>query len=194
VSATPLRAPFAAALRKVGGEVHDLADAKDPRAPLVEIARSLLPAADASGERPRADVDRDPGWARLPIAEIAREAGFEAIDPAAEGSGAVSTLARCALGITLADLAVAETGTVVQLSRPWRPRSISLLPPCHLVILPEDRIVGSFEDLFSAAEAEIAGDPGWMTLITGPSRTADIEKVLTVGVHGPGRVAVVVVR
>ena len=66
-------------------------------------------------------------------------------------------------------------------------------PPAHLVLVPEDRILPGLEDLLEAAASELAGPAGFLSLITGPSRTADIEKVLTIGVHGPGRLVAVVV-
>ena len=196
-----LRARFAAALRSAGGEVHDLVECRDPRGALREVLASFRGEVTEPGAAPLAAIDGDPGWESLrdrqdrplDVAAIVSEAGFEVREVRGDGNGAVEALARAALGITAADLAVAETGSVAQFSRPWRPRSISLLPPCHLVILPADRIVPAFEDLFSRAVPELGGGSPYLTLITGPSRTADIEKVLTVGVHGPGRVAVVVV-
>ena len=157
----------------------------------------------AGGPAPRAAVDRDPAWARLAgraagplaIAGALRAAGLDPVEvPAASDGETRSVLAAAAIGVTVADLAIADTGTVVQLGRPFRPRSVSLLPPAHLVVLPEDRILGSLDDVLAAAAGDLGGPEGYMTLITGPSRTADIEKVLTIGVHGPGRIAVAIVE
>jgi len=195
------RARFAAALRNVGGEVHDLVECRDLRGAFREVLLSLRSGVNEPDAAPLAAIDGDPTWASLRdradrplvVAEVAREAGFEVRELPAERGGSVDVLARSALGITAADLAVAETGSVAQFTRPWRPRSISLLPPAHLVVLPADRIVAALEDLLVRAGPELGGASPYLTLITGPSRTADIEKVLTVGVHGPGRVAVVIV-
>jgi L-lactate dehydrogenase complex protein LldG len=193
-----LRARFAAALRNVGGEVHDLVECRDLRGAFREVLSALRGGEEGAEPTQLAAIDGDPTWARLrggprplDVAALASEAGYEVHELPAEGGASVDVLARTALGITAADLAVAETGSVAQFTRRWRPRSISLLPPTHLVVLPADRIVAALEDLLAHAGPELGGDSPYLTLITGPSRTADIEKVLTVGVHGPGRVVVV---
>jgi L-lactate dehydrogenase complex protein LldG len=95
------------------------------------------------------------------------------------------------VGITSADYALADTGTLVMLSSPREARMISLLPPAHLAVVPRGRILTGLDELFSLlpnpAEATSS-----MVLITGPSRTADIEQILVRGVHGPGLLTVVV--
>ena len=69
---------------------------------------------------------------------------------------------------------------------------ISLLPPLHIAVVPRDRILTGLDELFSLVPqpAELTSA---MVLITGPSRTADIEQYLVRGVHGPGELHVVVV-
>jgi L-lactate dehydrogenase complex protein LldG len=100
--------------------------------------------------------------------------------------------ATCALGITSADYALADTGTLVMLSSPQEARLISLLPPAHLAIIPASRILGSLDELFTVLPNP-AEQTSSMVLITGPSRSADIEQILVRGVHGPGEISVVVV-
>jgi L-lactate dehydrogenase complex protein LldG len=101
----------------------------------------------------------------------------------------------CDVGITSVERAIAETGTLMMWSRPGRERIASLLPPLHIAIVHESQIV---PDLFDAIGLLIDGGPGQMpsnvTLITGPSKTGDIELQLTTGVHGPGKWRVIVVR
>lgn len=96
------------------------------------------------------------------------------------------------VGITAADYALADTGTLVMLSSPREARLISLLPPAHVAVVPRERILSGLDELFSLVPnpAEISSS---MVLITGPSRTADIEQILVRGVHGPGQIAVVIV-
>jgi L-lactate dehydrogenase complex protein LldG len=96
------------------------------------------------------------------------------------------------VGITSADYALADTGTLVMLSSPREARMISLLPPAHIAVVPRARILTGLDELFSLLPnpAEITSS---MVLITGPSRTADIEQILVRGVHGPGLLTVVVV-
>jgi L-lactate dehydrogenase complex protein LldG len=96
------------------------------------------------------------------------------------------------VGITAADYALADTGTLVMLSSPSEARLISLLPPAHIAVVPRDRILTGLDELFTLVPnpAEVSSS---LVLITGPSRTADIEQILVRGVHGPGQIAVVVV-
>lgn len=96
-----------------------------------------------------------------------------------------------AFGITSADYALADTGTLVMLSSTQEARMISLLPPVHIAVVPRARILSGLDELLSTVPR-----PGDITsslvLITGPSRTADIEQILVRGVHGPGEVHVLV--
>jgi L-lactate utilization protein LutC len=96
------------------------------------------------------------------------------------------------VGITSADYALADTGTLVLLSSPQEARMISLLPPAHIAIVPRARILTGLDELFSVLPNP-AESTSSMVLITGPSRTADIEQILVRGVHGPGVLSVVVV-
>ena len=95
------------------------------------------------------------------------------------------------IGITSADYALADTGTLVMLSSPAEARMVSLLPPEHIAVVPRDRILTGLDELFSILPNP-AEQSSSMVLITGPSRTADIEQILVRGVHGPGRISVIV--
>jgi len=97
------------------------------------------------------------------------------------------------LGITCADYALADTGTLVLVSGAEQHRLISLLPPVHVCLLDPRHIFASLTD-FLAREAYQGQDsqpPHAMTCITGPSRTADIELTITMGIHGPRALHVV---
>jgi L-lactate dehydrogenase complex protein LldG len=86
---------------------------------------------------------------------------------------------------------LADTGSVVLAASAEEPRARSLLPDIHVSILREDRILAGLDDLF----ARVGGDlPSALAIVTGPSRSADIEQSLTIGVHGPGEEHVVLVR
>jgi L-lactate dehydrogenase complex protein LldG len=101
----------------------------------------------------------------------------------------------CDVGITSVERAIAETGTLMMWHRPGRERIASLLPPLHIAIVHESQIV---PDLFDAVSLLIENGtqqmPSNVTLITGPSKTGDIELQLTTGVHGPGKWRVIIVR
>jgi L-lactate dehydrogenase complex protein LldG len=99
--------------------------------------------------------------------------------------------AAAAVGVTGCDAAIAETGSLVMLSRPGRSRAASLLPPFHIAIVKPDQVYSTMGDFFAERAADVASGAS-CTFITGPSRTADIELTLTLGIHGPGRVTVVI--
>ena len=100
--------------------------------------------------------------------------------------------ARVDLGITSADYALSDTGTLVMIASPAESRLVSLLPPAHLAVVPRERILTGLDELFTILP-DPASQTSSMVLITGPSRTADIEQILVRGVHGPGQITVVIV-
>ena len=93
-------------------------------------------------------------------------------------------------GVSRASYGVAATGSVVLAASPEEPRARHLLPEVHVSLLREDRIVSDLEDLFAALGGEL---PSALAIVTGPSRSADIEQRLVVGVHGPREVHVVLI-
>jgi L-lactate dehydrogenase complex protein LldG len=92
-------------------------------------------------------------------------------------------------GVSEALYGLADTGSVVLAASPEEPRARSLLPFVHVSLLRADRILPGLEELFEAVGGEL---PSALAIVTGPSRSADIEQTLVVGVHGPGEVHVVV--
>jgi L-lactate dehydrogenase complex protein LldG len=90
-------------------------------------------------------------------------------------------------GLTGVNAAIAETGTIVLTSGPGRPAATSLLPEIHLAILQEADIYENLPQVLHLREIREASST---TLISGPSRTADIEMTLTIGVHGPEEIYV----
>lgn len=102
-------------------------------------------------------------------------------------------LAKAQVGLTSADFALAETGSLVLLSGAGQGRGVSLLPPYHVAILGKRALIGGLADLGVYLEALHLDPDRFLTgsavqIITGPSRTADIEQTLTQGVHGPKEV------
>ena len=99
------------------------------------------------------------------------------------------------IGISSVWYAVAETGTLAVTSSPGTERVASLLPPVHIAVVAAEQVLPDLFDLF-ARLGEVGWDnlPSNLTLITGPSKTGDIELTLTTGVHGPGQWHVVLIR
>jgi L-lactate dehydrogenase complex protein LldG len=98
---------------------------------------------------------------------------------------------RADLGLSTAEWAIAETGSLVLESGPGRGRTVTLLPPVYVAVVPLDRLVRTVPE----AVGKYAGGtlPTNVCFHTGPSRSGDIEMSLVVGMHGPGEVHVVLV-
>ena len=148
-----------------------------------ETARIQEEDVGASLERLVADhsIERATLWSTPRLNELGVEAhlarvGVEIVPADADKHA----LARCDLGVTEADFALPETGTLGLLASATKPRAVSLLPRVHLVILSPDALVADLHQVF-----EQAREHPYLVFIGGPSRTADIELTLTLGVHGP---------
>ncbi len=113
---------------------------------------------------------------QLRIAEMLNALGIEIVPQDADKR----EIAKCDLGITGVDFALPETATIVLRTTPEQSRLVSLLPRVHLALLRPSALRGDLRDVFT----EVKHDRRTV-LITGPSRTTDIEKILTIGVHGP---------
>lgn len=107
------------------------------------------------------------------------------------GDSPRSEQAAATIGVTGCDGGIAETGSLVVLAGEGRPRSASLLPPVHLAVVRRGDLYASMGEYFRDRADAVAAASSVM-IVTGPSRTADIELTLTVGVHGPGKVIVVI--
>ena len=97
--------------------------------------------------------------------------------------------AQADIGLTGCEAALAETGTLAMVSGPGRPRTASLLPIAHIAVIRQADLLQSMGEFFERYRQSPVLP--YLVFITGPSRTADIELSLTLGVHGPGKVTVV---
>jgi L-lactate dehydrogenase complex protein LldG len=181
-------ARFRAEFERVGGRFHRVAAEAAVPGVVIGIARGhearriVTWHADTLGT----------GWGE---ALVASGLALEPMPPGALADEAVRprlrrAIAEAEVGLTGVDLAVAETGSLVLLSGAGRPRSTSLVPPCHVAVFGPSCLVESLAQLGVYLEAWHGDDaPPWrggaVNIITGPSRTADIELTLTMGVHGP---------
>jgi L-lactate utilization protein LutC len=129
-----------------------------------------------------------------------REEAESAIDKALNGRTFIrasepfsrEAIATTEAGITSADYALADTGSLVIFSESNESRLLTLLPPCHIAVIDSSRIVPSLDDVLRLRTLPGA-ESSAMVVITGPSRTADIEMRLVRGVHGPGEIHVIIV-
>jgi L-lactate dehydrogenase complex protein LldG len=94
------------------------------------------------------------------------------------------------LGVTGAQWAIAETGTLVLEAESERHRLVSLVPPIHVCVLEADRIRQTLSAILEILQKDLSRT---VTFVTGASRTSDIELTLAIGVHGPGELHVIVI-
>ncbi len=126
--------------------------------------------------------------AQLAIADALRKAGFDA---RMWETMSLDELYDIDCGLTDAWAAVAEVGALVMRGSPEHGRALSLVPPIHVAILEPKNFVPDLVDLFQKMPAD---QNDKFVLITGPSKTADIEMNLVTGVHGPGVVQVFILQ
>ncbi len=104
---------------------------------------------------------------------------------------------QCRMGIVWPDYAIANTGTLVLLAQGGRGRSVSLLPEILVAVFRSDQLVTRMGEVFERIKADDSQTnelPSSINFITGPSRSADIENDLTIGVHGPGNVHAIIIE
>ncbi len=138
------------------------------------LADHNLPAAAKLAPDPGLD---DIPWHEAPLLELTRGKG--------EDADRVS--------ITGAFAGIAETGTVMALSGPDHPTTLNILPETHIVVLRAKQIVGAYEEAWDRLRTCGRDTPRTVMLITGPSRSGDIEQTMQLGAHGPKRLHIVLV-
>ena len=172
---------FSAYVEPLGATVKRVSGSPEAANAILTIAREMkLDRAIASGEfmEPAPDA-----------VAVLTSAGITCSVPTS-----VSDARDAPLGISLATLAIAETGSVMLAERTLEDRAVGLLSIAHITIVRTSDLVPSLTEAANALR-EVALRPGggYSSLVTGPSRTADIEMSLTGGVQGPARVYVIFV-
>ena len=135
-----------------------------------------------------------PVFKRVHPDEALKQAGLSVAVLAQAAGGTEESIRQAAadadVGITGVDYAIAETGTCVLLARRGVSRLVSLLPTVHIAIVEPEQLVETIDDVLALERlAFLKGEAdGYMSFITGPSRSGDIEQTITIGVHGPKEV------
>jgi len=167
---------FVANVEKEFGSVARVSDLSGVPAAVADyLTAHNLPSRLAMAPHP--DLQAVP-WSERPMLEI-REGRAQATD---------------AVAVTQAFAAIAETGTLMLPSAPERPTTLNLLADTAIVVLRASNLVGAYEEAWDKLRAEMGGMPRNVMLVTGPSRSADIEQTLELGAHGPRNLHVVLVE
>lgn len=180
-------ARFAEELTAAGGQAHLVPDRAAARAVVLQLLQERSVRRVLLGRGSFLDT--------VGLDGALRAGGFEveAVD-ALPADGTRGAFFAADAGVSGVDYLIAETGSLALLSRPDQPRSLSLLPPVHIAVAGREQILPDLFDLFATPLAASADSlPSSVSLITGPSKTGDIELRLVTGVHGPGEVHVVLV-
>jgi L-lactate dehydrogenase complex protein LldG len=159
-----------AEIEKLSGVTRRLTSRNELRDALADLVR----AEDVK----KATLWTTPDLAAWGVSETLQTLGVELVSAQADKH----LVAACELGVTGADAALPETGTLVLRSSPERPRVVSLLPRVHLAIFTPSALRADLHQAFADAK-----DAGYSVLVTGPSRTADIELTLTLASTGRSR-------
>jgi L-lactate dehydrogenase complex protein LldG len=123
----------------------------------------------------------DPAAAALGLPTLRTDAGYD-----------VNAVEACDAGLTECDVLVAQTGTLIITNRSAGGRALSVLPPHHVVIARRDQMARDLAAGLAFVQARYAPDyPSMISLVTGPSRTGDIERILVLGAHGPKKLTVI---
>lgn len=180
LSARPASAgEFRIALERLGGQAHHAASPAELRAVLGTILAGREAVLSGAPWLDGLALETVPGVRRAAIA------GAGGDSPNGEPEDRRAAFATAAVGITSASYALSDTGTLAMLGDQERSRLASLLPPCHVAIVRGSTLLGGLDDLLEALDDPCAAASS-LVLITGPSRTGDIELILVRGVHGPG--------
>jgi L-lactate dehydrogenase complex protein LldG len=173
-------ATFAAALAQVDGTCHVVEAGPDGALPGELVGRLVAELDDRSA------VVSDEPAARA----VGRQLAARGV---AVHDATVEHAARAGLGVTGAVAAIAATGSIVLDSRAAGGRSASLLPAVHLCVVSVNSLRETPADVLRGLGSEPDALPPSLVLVTGPSRTGDIEQLLTLGAHGPTALHVVLV-
>jgi L-lactate dehydrogenase complex protein LldG len=174
-------ARFAAELLAAGGTCHVVADRSAAIATVLDILDKQAVKRVLVGVGPVIDT--------LDLPRLLRDRGVEVSDPGASRP----TLFAADASVTGVDFLIAETGSIALRTAPDQPRSLSLLPPVYIAVADRGQLLPDLFDLFEKSGIEPGNLPACLSLITGPSKTGDIELRLVTGVHGPGVVHVVLI-
>jgi L-lactate dehydrogenase complex protein LldG len=177
-------------IEAVGGQAHRVASLSQARTCVAKLLEQYAASSVLCWN--------DDTLAAMGLRELLTERGIERWDydrlTALDADDRRQAQLAADAGISGVDFAIAETGSLALLSQPGHERNASLLPPAYIAVVRRGQIVADLFDLFDELAARgLEKLPSNLVLVTGPSKTGDIELKLTTGVHGPKYWHVVIV-
>lgn len=167
------------------------------RAASVDLKTDFREAADESGALAiLKEIAQAEGWKKiathrskltdkaastLKLSTLHTESGYDKLE-----------LEKCDVGITECEALIAQTGSLIVTSRNSGGRALSVLPPHHVVLARREQLVRDLSAGFALVQQKYADNyPSMISIVTGPSRTGDIERILVLGAHGPKKLTVI---
>jgi len=193
-----LVARFSTELNAVSGNVYRLES--DKLQFVDELATGIADICHSTGVT-KVALSGSSWLAEIELSDQLKARGLSVLMTTETGSsgheGLVAQLADCGAGVTAVDYAIAETGTIVLSSDERSALLVSLLPTIHIAVLRPSQISAGLAEVISKLNVERVGQNKScrsVSFITGPSRTSDVELTLSIGVHGPKELHVIIVN
>ena len=196
--ADELLSQLQASATEAGWRVERVASAEEASRYIAALAREVEARAIVRSTHPvleRLELDRALMGTGVEVELMAMDEGVTASSRDEQRRRFRQSAIEASIGVTGVDYAIAETGSCVLLARAGVSRVVSLLPPVHVAVVERGQTLPSLDELFALLRDEFQDENlgSYMNLISGPSRSADIEYKLVTGVHGPGEAHMVVV-
>ncbi|MCH7787791.1 MAG: lactate utilization protein [Chloroflexi bacterium] len=197
-NATELMSELQDSATQAGWNVKRVPSIQDAARHIETLARDLEARTILRSTHPvlkRLDIETALSGTGIEVGVMAVEEGANKAQRDEQRTRLRQQVIEASIGITGVDYAIAETGTCVLLARKGVSRLVSLLPPVHVAVVELGQVLPSLDELFTLRRNEFLHENlgSYMSLITGPSRSADIEYTLVTGVHGPGEVHMVLI-
>jgi L-lactate dehydrogenase complex protein LldG len=184
VASADLYVIFANALAGLQGRAYRAGNNEEALSRLDKVISEIQPR--------KAVVSDDPVTRSIGIVKFLSNRDIEVLSAANKIEKHKDACFTADIGITGADYALADTGTVAILHWNNNPRLYSIAPHAHIAIVPEYRLLPDMDSLIERLQADAVGLPAAISLITGPSSSADICMTPIIGMHGPGRLYVLI--
>ncbi len=178
---------FANRFRSLAGQIHVAADDEA----ICKMVAAIAEDCDAD----RIVFGALPDELRGPLVKRCEDDGFETLQAPFNGENLLAEIDKAQVGVNMADFAIAEAGAVAELAVDDANRLVSTLPEVHIALLRWNDVVPTLDEAGPIIDRYFVDNP-WgcsVSLISGPSRTGDIEMKLTLGVHGPGETHVILI-